>query len=252
MLHRVPERLAGLRRDHRLAAAPDRRRDHDRKALAVLFEHLLDRHQRRLGVERIEDRLHQENVGAAGDEGADLLEVGSLDLIEGDDPETRVVRIGRIGQRHRQRTDRSGDEARLAVGVRDPVGPFAALPRGLLVDLPREVAQELVVDDLLVKGRVLAAAVLARVVDEELALRDARRAERVGLDDVRAGFEEAPVDVADHVRLREREEVPVVEQILRRAFEPLAANVRFGHPVRANGRAHRAIDDGDAPSQELL
>ena len=31
VLDRVPERLDRLRRDHRLAAAPDRRRDHDRQ-----------------------------------------------------------------------------------------------------------------------------------------------------------------------------------------------------------------------------
>ena len=85
-----------------------------------------------------------------------------------------------------------------AVGVGDAVGPLAALPRRLLVDLPGQVVEERVLDDLLVERRVLAAAVLARIVDEELALGDAGGAEGVGLDDVRAGLEEAAVDVADH------------------------------------------------------
>ena len=62
VLHRVPERLGGLRGDHRLAAAPHRRRDHHRQFLAVLIEHLADGDQRRLGVQRVEDRLDQKQV----------------------------------------------------------------------------------------------------------------------------------------------------------------------------------------------
>ena len=136
--------------------------------------------------------------------------------------------------------------------LRDAVGPLAALARRLLVDLPGEVVEERVLDDLLVERRVLAAAVLARIVDEELALRDAGRAEGVGLDDVGAGLEKAAVDVADHLRLREREEVAVVEQVLLRVLEALAADVRFLHAVGADGGAHRAVDDGDAVFQDFL
>jgi hypothetical protein len=129
---------------------------------------------------------------------------------------------------------------------RDAVGPFAALAGGLLVDLPGEVAEELVVDDLLVEGGIFAAAELARIVDEELALRNARRAEGVGFNNVGAGFEEPAMDIADHLRLREREEVAVVQQVLVRVAKALAADVGFLHSVRADGRAHRAVDDGDA------
>ena len=214
VLHRVPQRLDRLRGDHRLAAAADGRRDHDRQLLAVRVEHLADRDQRRLGVQRIEDRLDQQHVAAARDQRADLLGVGRLHLVEGDDAEAGVVGVGRIRQRDRERTDAAGDEALPAVGVADAIGPLAALAGGLLVDLPGQALQERVLDDLLVEGRVLAAAVLARIVDEELALGDAGRAEGVGLDDVGAGLEEAPVDVADHLRLRQREQVAVVQQVL--------------------------------------
>ena len=109
-----------------------------------------------------------------------------------------------------------------------------------------------VVEDLLVERRIFAAAVLARVVDEELALRDAGRAEGVGLDDVGAGLEKAAVDVADHLRLREREEVAVVEQVLLRVLEALAAHVRLCHAVGADGGAHGAVDDGDALLEDLF
>ena len=68
---------------------------------------------------------------AAGDEGAHLLRVGGLHLVEGDHAEAGIVGIGRVRERHGQRPDRSGDEALASGRVRDAVGPFAALPRRL-------------------------------------------------------------------------------------------------------------------------
>ena len=47
--------------------------------------------------------------------------------------------------------------------VRDAVGPLAALPGGLLVDFPGEVVEEFVSMTLLIKRRVFASAVFARV-----------------------------------------------------------------------------------------
>ena len=97
--HRVPERLSRLRRDHRLAATPHRRRDHYWQFLAVLIEDLADGDQCRLGVQRIEDRLDQEQVYAAGDESAHLLCVSGFDLIESDHPKAWIVGIGRVRER---------------------------------------------------------------------------------------------------------------------------------------------------------
>ena len=54
------------------------------------------------------------------------------------------------------------------------------------------------------------------------------------------------MDVADHVGLRERIEIAVVLEILLRVREAFAANIGLGQSVGANGRAHRAVDDGDA------
>src|SRR6202012_1309825 len=123
-------------------------------------------------------------------------------------------------------------------------------------DLPSQVGEEFVVDDLLIEGRVFAPAVLARIIDEELALRDGGGAEGVGLDNVRACLEKTAVDVANHLWLGQREQIAVVQQILLRIAETFAADVRLRHPVGANGGAHRAIDDGDAlfedPAQGML
>ncbi len=60
------------------------------------------------------------------------------------------------------------------------------------------------------------------------------------------------MDVADHRRLRQREQVAVVQQILAGIPEALAADVRLGHPVGADGRAHGAVDDGNPPGQDIL
>jgi hypothetical protein len=64
--------------------------------------------------------------------------------------------------------------------------------------------KEPVFDDFLIERGIFAAAVFARVVDEKLALRDGSRAERVGLDDVRTGFEKPAMNVANRLRLRQR------------------------------------------------
>jgi hypothetical protein len=98
----------------------------------------------------------------------------------------------------------------------------------------------------LVEFGVFAAAVLARVVHEELALCDAGRAERVRLDDVRARLQKTPVNVADHLRLGEREEIPVVQEVLLRVAEALSPDVRLRHAVGTDRRSHGAVDDDDA------
>ena len=216
------------------------------------IEHFADGDQRRLGVQRVEDRLDQQQIYAARNEGAHLLRVGGLDLIERDHPEARIIGIGRVRERHGQRPDRSRHESLTRGRGPDTIGPFAALPRRLLVDVPSQVVEKRIVDDLLVERGILPAAVLPRIVDKEFALRDAGRAEGVGLDDVRASLEKAAMDVADHLRLRQREEVTVVQQVLLRVLEALPADVRFRHAVGADRRAHRSVDDGNATLEDLF
>src|SRR5450631_1410676 len=53
------------------------------------------------------------------------------------------------------------------------------------------------------------------------------------------------MDVANHLRLSQGKEIPVVQQVLRRILEPLGADIRFLHSVGADGRAHCTVDDGD-------
>src|SRR3712207_7243441 len=53
-----------------------RSRDHDRPAPAALLEQRLQREDGRLGVQRVEDRLDQQDVDPAVDQAVGLLQVG--------------------------------------------------------------------------------------------------------------------------------------------------------------------------------
>jgi hypothetical protein len=165
---------------------------------------------------------------------------------------TGVLGVGRVGEGDGEGADGSGDEALAAGGVGDAVGPLAALAGGGLVDLPGEVVEHGIFDDVLVEGGVFAAAGLAGVVDEELGLGDGGGAEGVGLKDVGTGLEEAAVDVADHVGLGDGEEVAVVEEVFGGVFEALSADVGLGHAVGADGGAHGSVDDGDAGLEDVV
>src|SRR5262249_42538442 len=92
----------------------------------------------------------------------------------------------------------------------------------------------------------------AGVFQEELALRNARRAEGVGLDDVGAGLEEPAVDIHRDVRPRQRKQVSVVEQVLFRSAEAWAADICLCETILAQGRTHTPVYDDDALAQEPL
>ena len=69
---RVVKRLDRLGREG-AAVVEDRPRDHHRQPRAGLLEELVDGEQARLHDQRVERRLGQQDVDAAGDQGADLL-----------------------------------------------------------------------------------------------------------------------------------------------------------------------------------
>ena len=74
--------------------------------------HLGDGEDRRLGVERVEDRLDQQQVGAAVDQPARLLAIGRAQFVEGDGAEARIADVGRDRGGAVGRADGAGDEAR--------------------------------------------------------------------------------------------------------------------------------------------
>src|SRR5689334_13306007 len=54
------------------------------------------------------------------------------------------------------------------------------------------------------------------------------------------------MNVADHFGLRQSEQVAVVYKAFLSVFKSLATNVGLGHPIGADRRPHRSINDGDA------
>src|SRR6185369_2973095 len=90
-------------------------RNHQRKLAAErlpCFERCEDR---RFSVERVEDRLDQNEIDAALDESIDLLAIDRLHLVEVDLPEGGIVDVGRERQRLVRRPERTRDPALLAV-----------------------------------------------------------------------------------------------------------------------------------------
>ena len=74
-----------------------------------------------LGVQRVDDRLEQQQVAAAVDQAAHLLLVGLAQLVERHVAERRIVDVGRDRQDPVGRPHRAGDEAR---AIRRPRGPL--------------------------------------------------------------------------------------------------------------------------------
>src|SRR6185369_3048001 len=221
MPHAVPER------GHRLAAqdAPGRighGAAHDkRQALARLLEIFVDGEQGRLRIERVEDRLDQQQVDPALDQSLDLFVIGRAQLLEVDVARPRVVHVGADAGGLGRGAQCARDEARLVPSGK-PVGGRAREPGRGQIHLARQVAEGIVV------------------------LRDARGAEGVGLDDVGPGREVALVDVADHVGPRQAEQLAVVFQVLGVILEALPAVVALGQPEPLDHRAHCAVENRDA------
>ena len=82
MAHRMPERRRRLAGERAPRTVGDGAGDHDRQAPAALGEDLLAGEDRGLGVERVEDGLDEDEIGAAVDQALDLLGIGLAQFVE--------------------------------------------------------------------------------------------------------------------------------------------------------------------------
>ncbi len=204
----VPETMTGQRR-------------------AALLEQRLQREDRRLGVQGVEDRLDQQHVRAAVDQAAGLAAVGLDELVEGDVAGARVVHVGRDRRRLAGRAQRPDDVPRLVRGARGHlVARLAGEPGRGHVELVGEL--------------------LHAVVGEG----DRRGVEGVRRDQVGAGVEVLAVDRGDQVRRGDAEQVVVALHVGRPVGEPLTAVARLVRPVPLDRRAHGAVEDEDALLEE--
>ena len=195
------------------ARGVERDRGLDRDALAGLRENLLGSMNRGFELEDVLHRLDDQDVGAAVDQPADLVEEELLHLLECVLAEHRIFR----GGQQSGRTDRAGDEAR-------------ARRRAVVVGhLARQLGGE----------AVLLVGALAETVFLEL---DLAAAEGVGFEHVATDFHVAGVDAFDDAWVDEHE-------IL---VAPLETTVVLGGELHVEYRgAHRAVVDDDALAREV-
>ena len=225
---RGPERLDGLARERPARGVGDGPGDDQRDAVAGRVVGGLDAEDRRLRIERVEDRLDDEQVRAARDEALGRLLVRLRELVERHVAGARI--LGLRGDRGGpvRRAEGAHDVARPArIGGFGEIGGLSGETRGLVVHLAHDVDQPVV------------------------GLGDARGGERVGLDDVRAGIEIGAVDREHDVRPDEREQVAVTAQVVRVVLEPLGPVVRLLEAVALDERAHRAVHDDDPLAQQV-
>ena len=145
------------------------------------------------GVQRVEDRLDQEQVHPALVERRDLLGVRLLDLVERVRAVGRILDARREGERDVQRPDRARDEA---------------------AELVRDLARE---------PRARDAHLVGVVLERVVGLADRRGGERVRGGDVRAGLEVRAVDRGHDLGPRDVEEIRVAGDVARMVAEALAA-----------------------------
>ena len=244
----IPKRFDGLAGDASVAAGLDERdggEDRDNATLgfglwtldfrigqgddAAFVVDFLDGEECGAGVERVEDGFHQQHVRAAVEHAVDLFAVGRDEFIVGAAACAGVVDVGGDGGCFGRWPDGAGDEtdaARLCLldGIGCAAGAFCA---GL--------------------GEFVGEGFHA-VIRE----RDGLRVEGVGLDDVRAGFEVLAVDFLDDGGLGDVEQVVEALEVLVPVGEARAAIIRLLQLVTLDHRAHRAVNDDDAFTEQAL
>ena len=224
--HRVPERRRRLSRERAPGGVRDRAGDDDRQPPAHGVERLLEAEQRRLGVQRVEHGFHQQQVGTALDQPERGVAIGGGELVPGDVARAGVVDVRRDRRGAVGGPERPGDKAWPGRCARGPAIGAAARDRR--------------------RGAVHLAHPRGETV---VGLRDRRRVEGVGLDDVGAGFEVGVVDRRDRLGPGQHEQVVVALQVVAVVGEPAggrAAEVGFGELQLLDHRAHRAVEDEDA------
>ena len=225
MLDGDPERIGRLAREVASAAVDGGEREPERQ----LGRYCSRGDYRCLRVQRVEDRLDEEEVDAAVAERADLLLVGGLHRVEGDGPVCRVFDLRRERERHVQRADRAGDEAGLRRRPRRPrVGRGACEPGTLQAHLGRGAFERVV------------------------RLTDRGRGERVRRGDVRARLEVRVVDLRDDRRRGEVEKIGVALDVVRVRGEALAAVLLLREPSAVDEHAPGAVEHEDSLGEKLL
>ena len=221
MAQGIPEGSRGLARKRAAGQIGDRTRNHHRQADALLFERFFGGKDRRLGVERIEDRFDQDQIRAAIDQPFDLLAIGDAQLIETGGAIARIVHVRRNGRRAVGRPDRPGHKPASAVfGLGTDRGALGGLRPG----------------DVELIGQRLHAVI---------GLGDGGARKRVGLQQIRARHGIGEVDIFDELGFCDDQKIVIALQRLVPIGKPLAAEVFFRELFELDHCAHGAVENED-------
>ncbi len=220
--HRIPERRWRLAREQTPGAVGDGAGDHHRHVYPGKLADVGDRRDRCLRIERVEDGLDQQEVGAALKQPLGLLGISAAQLVEGDGAETGVGyiwgdRSGAIG-----RANGAGDKARPTVLALREIGGGAGKLSAFEIELVGDAGHAVI------------------------GLRDARGGEGVGRDDIGASTEVSEMNVTDLGRLAENKEVVVAAHLAVPRIESRAAIAFLVEPERLDHGAHGSVEHEDA------
>ena len=169
----------------------NRHRNHYWHITATGCDRFLRCHRRTFGVQRIENRFDQQKIDFANDQSVALLAVNAFQIIEIDFTVTRIVDIGRERKRFIGRPDRSGDKPAFAVPCLRRLATISRQFGRLHVDLAHQM--------------------FATIIGHA----DLRRAERVGLDHIRACIEIGRMNGADDVGPGDRQQIIIALLVFR-------------------------------------
>ena len=220
MTHRIPESLDRVARQVATRQVGERHRDHQRQLAPDLRLRLDRRGDPRLGIQCVEDRLDQDEIGSALGERDYLFAIDVLQFVEIDLAIARIVDVGRQRQRLVRRPDRARDEAAAAVLRRELVGRFAPQARAFVVDVSNQRF-----------GAIIG-------------LADPVRAEGVGRDDVRSGGEIGLADRGHDILPRQRKDVVITLLIVTEAER--SRIIGFAELAELDLGAPAAIGEQDA------
>ena len=227
MGQRVPERLRSLAGQGASAGVGDGARDDERQFVPLSPHGGPRRRHRGLGVQGVEDGLDQDQVNAAADQGFRSRLVGREQLRKGCVALPRIIDVRRQAGGDVSRAEHARGEPRPffgGVGLRRLASDFRRRP---------------------VHGHSLFS-------QPVVGLGDFRRGEGVGLDDVRASLQIAPVGFGYQVGLGQAERIVVALDGVVMGAQPFAPIVLLAQALGLQQGAIGAVEHQDALAQQRL
>ncbi len=183
----------------------------------LLNEHFFSRKDSCLGVQRIKDRLNENNVGATIDQTTDLVGIGNAQIIKCDGTITGIVDI---------RRQRSGTVCwAKCAGNKTATTIFLLRADGCATSQARAITVELI------NG----------IFHAVIRLRNRRRRECVGFENVSSGHSIGIMNFFNCLWLGERQKVVVALKLAIAGTETLTAKMLFVKAQALNLRPHSTV-----------